>query len=82
MLGSVESIYNTIEKLIKYKGGNKITINRISKNVLVKTWKNEDERLNIKTDLLLKKAQYPTSEFIQAFCDKAIKELDQDYKEG
>ncbi|QGF21102.1 hypothetical protein H1N72_gp39 [Lactococcus phage P596] len=78
----VESIYSTIEKLIKSKGGNKITINRISKNVLVKTWKNEDERLSIKTDLLLKKAQYTTSEFIQSFCDKAIKELDQDYKEG
>lgn len=53
-----------------------------NKNILVKTWKNEDERLNIKTSLLLKKAQYPTSEFIQGFCDKAINELDQDYKEG
>ena len=50
-------------------------------NIHVKTWKTEDERLSIKTDLLLKKAQYPTSEFIQAFCDKAIKELDRDYKE-
>lgn len=59
-----------------------MTINRISKNVLVKTWKNEDERLNIKISLLLKKAQHPKSEFIQAFCDKAIKELDQDYKGG
>ncbi|WNT43813.1 hypothetical protein [Lactococcus phage PMBT68] len=82
LLSSVESIYNIIEKLIKYKGDNTITINRISKNILVKTWKNEDERLNIKTSLLLKKAQYPTSVFIQAFCDKAIKELNQDYKEG
>ena len=59
-----------------------MTINRISKNILVKTWKNESERLDIKTNLLLKKAQYPTSDFIQAFCDKAIKQLDRDYKEG
>ncbi|ACP41717.1 hypothetical protein [Lactococcus phage P087] len=51
-------------------------------NILVKTWKNEDERLNIKTGLLLKKAQHPTSEFIRSFCDKAIKELDLDFKEG
>lgn len=59
-----------------------MTINRISKNILVKTWKNESERLDIKTSLLLKKAQHPTNEFIQAFCDKAIKELNRDYKEG
>lgn len=50
-------------------------------NILVKTWKNEDERLNIKTSLLLKKAQYPEIDFIQCFCDKAIKELDRDYKD-
>lgn len=58
-----------------------MTVDRITNNILVKTWKNEDERLNIKTSLLLKKAQHPNNEFIQAFCDRAIKELDQDYKE-
>lgn len=51
------------------------------KNILVKTWKTEDERLSIKTNLMLKKAQYPEIDFIQCFCDKAIKELDRDYKE-
>lgn len=55
--------------------------NRKVNNILVKTWKNEDERLNIKTSLLLKKALFPNNDFIQCFCDKAIKELDRDYKE-
>lgn len=50
-------------------------------NILVKTWKTEDERLSIKTSLLLKKALFPNNDFIQCFCDKAIKELDRDYKE-
>lgn len=50
-------------------------------NILVKTWKNESERLDVKMNLLLKKAQYPANDFIQAFCDKAIKQLDRDYKE-
>ena len=63
------------------KGGLKMTLNKLTSNILVKTWKTEDERLNIKTSLLLKKAQFPDSEFIQTFCDKAIKELDRDYKE-
>lgn len=55
--------------------------NRKVNHILVKTWKNEDERLNIKTTLLLKKALFPNNDFIQCFCDKAIKELDRDYKE-
>lgn len=55
--------------------------NRKINNILVKTWKNEDERLNIKTSLLLKKALFKNNEFVQCFCDKAIKELDRDYKE-
>lgn len=55
--------------------------NRKVKNILVKTWKTEDERLSIKTSLLLKKALFPKNDFIQCFCDKAIKELDRDYKE-
>lgn len=55
--------------------------NRKVNNILVKTWKNEDERLSIKTSLLLKKAQFKNNEFVQCFCDKAIKELDRDYKE-
>lgn len=50
-------------------------------NILVKTWKTEDERLSIKTSLMLKKAQHPNNDFIQCFCDKAIKELDRDYKD-
>lgn len=58
-----------------------MTLNKLTSNILVKTWKNEDERLSIKTTLLLKKAQYPEIDFIQCFCDKAIKELDRDYKE-
>ena len=48
--------------------------------LLVKTWKNENERMSIKVDFLLKKAQHPNNEFIQAFCDKALKELDLDFK--
>ncbi|ARM65642.1 hypothetical protein LW4_042 [Lactococcus phage LW4] len=55
--------------------------NRKVNNILVKTWKNEDERLSIKTSLLLKKTLFPNNDFIQCFCDKAIKELDRDYKE-
>ena len=58
-----------------------MALDKLTSNILVKTWKNEDERLNIKTSLLLKKAQYPEIDFIQCFCDKAIKELDRDYKE-
>ena len=30
---------------------------------------------------VLKKAQFKNNEFVQCFCDKAIKELDRDYKE-
>lgn len=58
-----------------------MTLNKLTSNILVKTWKNEDERLTIKTSLLLKKAQFPNIEFVQCFCDKAIKELDRYYKE-
>ena len=58
------------------KGGLKMPNNRKVNNILVKTWKTEDERLNIKTSLLLKKALFPNNDFIQCFCDKAIKELD------
>ena len=58
-----------------------MSVDRITNNILVKTWKNEDERLNIKTTLLLKKAQFKNNKFVQCFCDKAIKELDRDYKE-
>ena len=58
-----------------------MTLNKLTSNILVKTWKTEDERLNIKTSLLLKKAQFKNNEFVQCFCDKAIKELDRDYKE-
>ena len=58
-----------------------MALDKLTSNILVKTWKNEDERLNIKTSLLLKKAQHQNNDFIQCFCDKAIKELDRDYKE-
>lgn len=58
-----------------------MTLNKLTNNILVKTWKTEDERLSIKTSLMLKKAQHPNNDFIQCFCDKAIKELDRDYKE-
>ncbi|BBI90348.1 hypothetical protein H1N69_gp42 [Lactococcus phage phiQ1] len=58
-----------------------MTLNKLTSNILVKTWKTEDERLSIKTSLLLKKAQFKNNEFVQCFCDKAIKELDLDYKE-
>lgn len=63
------------------KGGLKMPNSRKVKNILVKTWKTEDERLSIKTSLMLKKVQHPNNDFIQCFCDKAIKELDRDYKE-
>ena len=58
-----------------------MALDKLTINILVKTWKNESERLDIKTSLLLKKAQYPENDFIQTFCDKAIRELDRDYKE-